>query len=57
MFAPRAVLWTAAPASQTGQDPTARGVRFPAPPARMPFGWWPVSGDPGGAGYPLGQQD
>ena len=51
------LIFTCQALQQIGQDPTARGVRFPAPPTRMPFGWWPVSGDPGGAGYPLGQQD
>ena len=51
------LIFTCQALQQTGQDPTARGVRFPAPSARMPCDWWPVSGDPGGGGYPLGQQD
>jgi predicted enzyme related to lactoylglutathione lyase len=33
----------------------ARGVRFPAPPAKMPFGWWSMFEDHEGTRYALGQ--
>ena len=33
----------------------ARGVRFPAPPARMHFGWWSMFEDPEGTRFALGQ--
>ena len=32
-----------------------RGVRFPTPPTRMPFGWWAVFEDDQGTRYGLGQ--
>jgi predicted enzyme related to lactoylglutathione lyase len=31
------------------------GVKFPAPPTRMPFGWWAMFEDPDGSRYALGQ--
>jgi len=32
-----------------------RGVRFPSPPAEMPFGWWSMFEDDEGTRYALGQ--
>jgi predicted enzyme related to lactoylglutathione lyase len=32
-----------------------RGVRFPAPPAQMHFGWWSMFEDPDGTRFVLGQ--
>lgn len=32
-----------------------RGVKFPSPPVRMPFGWWAMFEDPEGSRYALGQ--
>lgn len=34
---------------------TARGVKFPVPPARQHFGWWAMFEDPDGTRYALGQ--
>jgi predicted enzyme related to lactoylglutathione lyase len=31
------------------------GVKFPAPPAHMPFGWWAMFEDSDGSRYALGQ--
>jgi len=40
---------------QTHRELTKRGVRFPAPPAKMPFGWWAMFEDQEGTRYALGQ--
>jgi predicted enzyme related to lactoylglutathione lyase len=51
------LIFTCDDLQQTYQELTARGVRFPAPPTRMPFGWWSMFADPDGTRYALGQQD
>lgn len=40
---------------KTFQELTARGVRFPAPPAKLPFGWWSMFEDHEGTRFALGQ--
>ena len=40
---------------QTYQELTGRGVKFPAPPAKMHFGWWSMFEDYEGTRYVLGQ--
>jgi lactoylglutathione lyase len=40
---------------RTYQELSARGVRFAAPPAQMPFGWWSMFEDHEGTRYALGQ--
>jgi lactoylglutathione lyase len=40
---------------QTYQDLAARGVAFPAAPAKLPFGWWAMFEDHEGTRYALGQ--
>jgi predicted enzyme related to lactoylglutathione lyase len=40
---------------KTHAELAARGVRFPAPPARQHFGWWSMFEDPDGTRYALGQ--
>jgi predicted enzyme related to lactoylglutathione lyase len=40
---------------QTHRELTERGVRFAAPPAEMPFGWWALFEDDEGTRYALGQ--
>ena len=40
---------------QTHAELEARGVRFPAPPARMHFGWWSMFEDWEGTRFALGQ--
>jgi predicted enzyme related to lactoylglutathione lyase len=42
---------------QTYQELAARGVKFPAPPAKMHFGWWALFEDDGGTRYALGRWD
>jgi lactoylglutathione lyase len=42
---------------QTHEELTARGVRFPAPPTKMHFGWWALFEDNDGTRYALGQWD
>ncbi len=39
----------------THAELSARGVTFPAPPARQHFGWWSLFADPEGTRYALGQ--
>jgi catechol 2,3-dioxygenase-like lactoylglutathione lyase family enzyme len=39
----------------THAELVARGVRFPVPPARQPFGWWALFEDNEGTRYALGQ--
>lgn len=38
---------------QTYQELTARGVEFPQPPVRQPFGWWSLFADPDGSRFAL----
>jgi predicted enzyme related to lactoylglutathione lyase len=38
---------------QTHTELTARGVEFPQPPVRQPFGWWSVFQDPDGNRFAL----
>ena len=40
---------------KTYEELSARGVRCPAPPVRMPFGWWAMFEDHEGTRYALGQ--
>ena len=40
---------------QTHAELEARGVRFPASPARMRFGWWSMFEDWEGTRFALGQ--
>jgi lactoylglutathione lyase len=40
---------------QTYRELTERGVKFPAPPIKMPFGWWSMFEDDEGTRYALGQ--
>jgi lactoylglutathione lyase len=40
---------------KTHRELTARGVRFAAPPVKMPFGWWSMFEDSEGTRYALGQ--
>jgi predicted enzyme related to lactoylglutathione lyase len=40
---------------ETHRELTERGVSFPAPPAKMPFGWWSMFEDDEGTRYALGQ--
>jgi lactoylglutathione lyase len=40
---------------KTYAELTARGVRFPVPPARQHFGWWALFEDNEGTRYSLGQ--
>ena len=40
---------------RTHRELASRGVRFPAEPAKMPFGWWAMFEDQEGTRYALGQ--
>lgn len=40
---------------QTYRALSERGVKFPAPPVQMPFGWWAMFEDPDGIRYALAQ--
>lgn len=40
----------------TYREVTESGVRFPAPPAEMHFGWWSMLDDDDGTRYALGQR-
>ena len=42
---------------QTYAELTARGVHFPSPPSRQPFGWWSVFEDTEGTRYALRQRE
>jgi lactoylglutathione lyase len=50
------VLFTCDDIQQTYQELTARGVRFPTPPAKLPFGWWALFEDDEGTRYALEQR-
>jgi lactoylglutathione lyase len=49
------VFFTCADIRQTYEELTARGVRFPVPPAEQHFGWWSLFEDEDGTRYALGQ--
>jgi lactoylglutathione lyase len=53
------LIFTCDDLQQTYQQLTERRMRFPAPPTRMPFGWWSRFEDPDGNGIrvALGQRD
>jgi predicted enzyme related to lactoylglutathione lyase len=40
---------------ETHRELSARGVSFPTPPTKMPFGWWSLFEDESGTRYALGQ--
>jgi len=42
---------------QTYRELNARGVEFPQPPIREPWGWWSMFGDTDGIRYALGSRD
>jgi predicted enzyme related to lactoylglutathione lyase len=42
---------------ETYRELTARGVNFPAAPAKMPFGWWAMFEDNDGTRYALAQSN
>jgi predicted enzyme related to lactoylglutathione lyase len=42
---------------QTYAELTARGVHFPSPPSRQPFGWWSLFEDTEGTRYALSQRE
>jgi predicted enzyme related to lactoylglutathione lyase len=47
------VMFYAQDLQHTYQELTARGVEFPQPPVRQPFGWWSLFADPDGNRYAL----
>jgi predicted enzyme related to lactoylglutathione lyase len=47
------VMFYAQDLQQTYQELTARGVEFPQPPVRQPFGWWSMFADPDGNRFAL----
>jgi predicted enzyme related to lactoylglutathione lyase len=47
------VVFYAEDLQQTYQQLRARGVRFPQPPVRQPFGWWSLFQDPDGNRFAL----
>jgi predicted enzyme related to lactoylglutathione lyase len=47
------VMFYAPDLQQTYQQLTARGVRFPQPPVRQPWGWWSLFADPDGNHFAL----
>ncbi len=47
------VMFYADDLQQTYQELTARGVQFPQPPVRQPFGWWSLFADPDGNRFAL----
>src|SRR5215211_5499809 len=49
------VFFNCADIEATYRELSERGVRFPAPPRRLPFGWWALFEDPDGTRYALGQ--
>jgi predicted enzyme related to lactoylglutathione lyase len=51
------VFFDCADIEETYRELTARGVEFPAPPARRHFGWWALFAGPDGTRYALGQWD
>jgi predicted enzyme related to lactoylglutathione lyase len=51
------VFFTCDDIVRTHAELVERGVRFPAPPAKMPFGWWAMFEDADGTRYALGQRE
>jgi lactoylglutathione lyase len=49
------VLFDCDDIEKTYRELSGRGVRFQAPPAKMPFGWWAMFEDNEGTRYALGQ--
>jgi predicted enzyme related to lactoylglutathione lyase len=49
------VFFTCEDIQETYRELTERGVRFPAPPTEMDFGWWAMFEDDQGTRYALGQ--
>jgi len=47
------VMFYADDLQQTYTELTARGVQFPQPPVRQPFGWWSLFADPDGNRFAL----
>jgi predicted enzyme related to lactoylglutathione lyase len=47
------VMFYAQDLQQTYQELTARGVEFPQPPVRQPFGWWSLFQDSEGNRFAL----
>jgi lactoylglutathione lyase len=47
------VMFYAEDLQQTYQELTARGVQFPQPPVRQPFGWWSLFQDSEGNRFAL----
>ena len=50
------VMFTCDDLQQTYGELAARGVKFPTPPTRLPFGWWAMFEDPDGTRYALEQR-
>ena len=50
------VFFTCEDIQQTYGELSERGVRFPAPPTEMPFGWWSMFEDDDGTRYALEQR-
>ena len=51
------VFFTCPAIHETYRELLGRGVKFPAPPAQMHFGWWSMFEDLDGTRYALGQWD
>ena len=49
------VLLTTDDINATYKELSARGVRFPTPPALQPWGWWATLSDPGGNSFGVRQ--
>jgi lactoylglutathione lyase len=49
------VFFTCDDIERTYRELVDRGVRFAAPPVKMPFGWWSMFEDDEGTRYALGQ--
>lgn len=49
------IFFTCEDIEATHAELSARGVKFPLPPARQHFGWWALFEDPDGTRYALGQ--
>jgi predicted enzyme related to lactoylglutathione lyase len=48
------VFFTCDDIERSHRELSERGVRFPAPPTKMDFGWWALFEDPDGTRYALG---
>jgi lactoylglutathione lyase len=51
------VFFNCADIETTHRELRERGVPFPVPPQRQPFGWWSLFDDPDATRYALGQWD